>query len=76
MRALIIGCGYIGLPLAAELVKLGHEVFGLNRHPDEKLFRAAGIKLLSGDITRREELAGLPTGSSRITGRSSFMTTR
>src|SRR5207237_8571097 len=34
----------------------------VNRPPDDKLFGAAGIKVLSGDITRREELAGLPTG--------------
>jgi ketopantoate reductase len=31
MRVLIIGCGYVGLPLGAELVRLGHEVFGLTR---------------------------------------------
>ena len=25
MRVLIIGCGYVGLPLGAELVRLGHD---------------------------------------------------
>ncbi|PYK96401.1 MAG: hypothetical protein DME19_19820, partial [Verrucomicrobia bacterium] len=31
MRALILGCGYVGVPLGAELVKQGHEVFGVRR---------------------------------------------
>ena len=31
MRCLIVGCGYVGLPLGAELVRQGHEVFGLRR---------------------------------------------
>src|SRR5689334_5054664 len=29
MRVLIVGCGYVGLPLGAELARLGHEVYGL-----------------------------------------------
>ena len=28
MRVLIVGCGYVGLPLGAELARQGHEVFG------------------------------------------------
>src|SRR5256885_627677 len=31
MRVLIVGCGYVGLPLGVELVRQGHEVFGLRR---------------------------------------------
>jgi hypothetical protein len=31
VRVLIVGCGYVGLPLGAELVRRGHEVFGLRR---------------------------------------------
>jgi ketopantoate reductase len=31
MRVLIVGCGYVGLPLGAELARGGHEVFGLRR---------------------------------------------
>ncbi|MCX6926500.1 MAG: SDR family oxidoreductase [Verrucomicrobia bacterium] len=61
MRVLIVGCGYIGLPLGAELVKQGHEVFGLRRSPGaEAGLKAAGIKPLLGDITRAEQLAQLP----------------
>ncbi len=61
MRVLIIGCGYVGLPLGAELVKQGHEVFGVRRSTGaEADFKSAGIKLLTADITRAEQLAQLP----------------
>ena len=61
MRVLIVGCGYVGLPLGAELVRQGHEVFGLRRSVEgcDEL-KAAGIQPLAGDITRPEDLAGLP----------------
>jgi nucleoside-diphosphate-sugar epimerase len=63
MRALIIGCGYVGLPLGAELVRLGHEVFGLRRSADgDASLKAAGIAPLHADITQPETLAMLPTG--------------
>src|SRR5215203_3452412 len=52
MRVLIIGCGYVGLPLGAELVRLGHEVFGLKRTPDTGELARAGIKPIVGDITQ------------------------
>ena len=61
MRVLIVGCGYVGLPLGAELVRLGHEVFGLRRSASaENELKAAGIKPLVADITRPDELARLP----------------
>jgi nucleoside-diphosphate-sugar epimerase len=61
MRVLIIGCGYVGLPLGAELVRLGHEVFGVRRTAtaDAELV-AAGIKPLAADITKSADLAQLP----------------
>jgi nucleoside-diphosphate-sugar epimerase len=61
MRVLIVGCGYVGLPLGAELVKQGHEVYGLRRSagPEAEL-KAAGIKPLVGDITKPADLASLP----------------
>ena len=63
MRVLIVGCGYVGMPLGAELVKQGHEVFGLRRSTGaEAEFIAAGIKPLVGDITQAEQLAQLPGG--------------
>jgi nucleoside-diphosphate-sugar epimerase len=61
MRVLIIGCGYVGLPLGAGLVKQGHEVFGLRRSAAaESDLKAAGITLLIGEITKPKELARLP----------------
>jgi nucleoside-diphosphate-sugar epimerase len=59
MRVLIVGCGYVGLPLGAELVRRGHEVFGLRRNAPDAL-QAAGITPLRADITRPETLAQLP----------------
>ncbi|HTI99517.1 MAG TPA: SDR family oxidoreductase [Dongiaceae bacterium] len=61
MRVLILGCGYVGLPLGAELVRLGHEVFGLRRNSAVAVeLSAVGITPLTGDITRPETLAALP----------------
>jgi len=59
MKCLIVGCGYVGLPLGAELVRRGHEVFGLQRSAPDKL-KAAGIRPLLADITKPESLAKLP----------------
>ncbi len=61
MRVLIVGCGYIGLPLGAELVRQGHAVFGLKRSVDDAELKAAGITPLHADITRAETLTGLPS---------------
>ena len=61
MRALIVGCGYVGIPLGAELVRLGHEVLGLRRNAAaENELKAVGIQPLFGDVTRPETLAKLP----------------
>ena len=61
MRVLIVGCGYVGLPLGAELVRQGHEVFGLRRHPnDDAELKASGVQPLTADITRPDELARIP----------------
>jgi nucleoside-diphosphate-sugar epimerase len=61
MRVLIVGCGYAGLPLGAELVRQGHEVFGLRRTGGaETELKAAGIKPLLADITQPAALAKLP----------------
>jgi nucleoside-diphosphate-sugar epimerase len=60
VRVLIIGCGYVGLPLGAELARQGHDVFGLRRSAAaEASLSAAGIKPLRADITRPDELAKL-----------------
>jgi nucleoside-diphosphate-sugar epimerase len=49
------------VPLGAELVRLGHEVFGLRRNPAaENELQAAGIQPLFGDVTKPDELRNLP----------------
>jgi nucleoside-diphosphate-sugar epimerase len=61
MRVLIVGCGYVGLPLGVELIRLGHEVFGLRRSVSaENELKAAGIQPLFGDVTQPGTLAKLP----------------
>lgn len=61
MRVLIVGCGYVGLPLGKELARQGHTVFGLRRSSlaDAELL-AAGITPLHADLTQPETFAGLP----------------
>src|SRR6185436_17901482 len=61
MRALIVGCGYVGLPLGAELARQGHEVSGVRRTsaPETEL-KAVGIQPLVADITKPDDLAKLP----------------
>ena len=61
MRALIVGCGYVGFPLAVELARQGHEVFGLRRSTSaDAALTAAGIKPLQADITQPDTLTKLP----------------
>ncbi len=57
MRTLIIGCGYIGLPLGAELVRQGHEVIGIGRNAEGRAdLKEAGIKAANADVTQPESL--------------------
>jgi nucleoside-diphosphate-sugar epimerase len=61
MRVLIIGTGYVGLPLAAELARRGHNVSGLRRDASQSpALIAAGVKPLIADITRPDQLAKIP----------------
>ena len=61
MRVLIIGCGYVGLPLGEELARQGHEIHGIRRSAEGAAeISAAGIKPLVADITRAEDLQRLP----------------
>ena len=60
MRVLIVGCGYVGLPLGMELVKQGHEVIGIRRGPEGgDDLKAAGIQPVFADITLPGSLASL-----------------
>jgi len=61
MRVLIVGCGYVGLPLGTELVRQGHKVFGVRRSADgDEDLNAVGIEPLVADITVPSDLAKLP----------------
>ncbi len=61
MRVLIVGCGYVGLPLGGALVGLGHEVHGLRRSTNtHAAMEDAGIMPHAIDIIRREQLDNLP----------------
>ena len=61
MRVLIVGCGYVGLPLGKELARQGHTVFGLRRSAlAEAEMKAAGITPLHADITQPDTLKNLP----------------
>ena len=61
MRVLIVGCGYIGIPVGAELVRAGHEVFGVRRSLESQAtLQAAGIRPLAADITKPADLERLP----------------
>ena len=61
MRVLVVGCGYVGLALAAELARQGHHVWGLRRtQAAEAELKSAGVTPITADITQPETLAGLP----------------
>ncbi len=61
MRVLIVGCGYVGLPLGKELARLGHKVFGLRRSALAAAeMQAAGITPWLADVTQPDTLAKLP----------------
>lgn len=61
MRALILGCGYVGLPLGVELLRRGAEVFATTRTPAaQPALEAAGLRPLLADLTRPETLSALP----------------
>ncbi len=63
MRVLIVGCGYVGVQLGAQLVRQGHSVWGLRRsgRSDPELQRA-GIVPLRTDITAPGSFPGLGPG--------------
>lgn len=62
MRVLIAGCGYVGSALGSELVKAGHEVWGLRRDLDaSRTFSQLGIKPIVANLLHEDELKALPS---------------
>ena len=63
MKVLIVGCGYVGMELAAGLLRQEHTVWGVRRNQAglEEL-RNAGIIPVAADLTDTSSLAALPTG--------------
>src|ERR1041385_6387737 len=53
MRVLILGCGYVGLPLGVELVRRGHETYGVCRTSERarEIYRA-GVNAIVTDLTK------------------------
>src|SRR5688500_9564738 len=49
MRVLILGAGYVGLPLSAELGSRGHKVSTVSRHSGVDITNVADLKKLGRD---------------------------
>jgi nucleoside-diphosphate-sugar epimerase len=58
MRVLVVGCGYVGLPLALELAGQGHAVTALRRNPApiSSVLREAAIQTMAADISEPDSL--------------------
>ncbi len=60
MRVLILGCGYVGRPLAESLTKQEHEVVAATRSTDiHEELKQAGIEPAVADVTKPETLTAL-----------------
>jgi nucleoside-diphosphate-sugar epimerase len=61
LKTLIVGCGYVGSALGAELVRQGHQVYGLGRNKEnQQQLLSLGIVPVLADLTRRETLERVP----------------
>lgn len=67
MKVLIAGCGYVGTALGAELVKAGHEVWGLRRDPAAaRALETHGIRPFVANLLRAENLTALPDADTVV----------
>ena len=63
VRTLIIGCGYVGLPLAVELTRGGHEVYGICRSSERATeISRLGVNPLVTDMSGPTALEGIEPG--------------
>ena len=62
MKALILGCGYLGRRVASRWIEAGHKVAALTRSSEKaQELRDAGVVPIIGDVTNPASLAALPT---------------
>ena len=61
MNKLVVGCGYLGTPVAEQWLRDGHRVYVLTRSAEHaELFSRQGMVPIQGDITVPETLVDLP----------------
>ena len=61
MNKLVVGCGYLGEPVAERWLRAGHRVHVVTRSVEHaRRFSSRGLIPILGDITRPETLADLP----------------
>jgi len=61
MRAVILGCGYVGLELGRQLDAAGHDVTGVRRSTDGiDAIETAGFDAVAADVTDADDLAAVP----------------
>ncbi len=62
MRALVVGCGYLGRRIAERWCAAGHEVTALTRSSaNAESLKDAGVTPVLGDVTSAASLTSLPT---------------
>jgi nucleoside-diphosphate-sugar epimerase len=61
MRAVILGCGYVGLELGRQLDAAGHDVTGVRRSATGlDAVEAAGLDAVEADVTDEGDLSAVP----------------
>jgi nucleoside-diphosphate-sugar epimerase len=71
-RVVILGCGYVGLELARQLLARGHEVVGVRRSAAGiEAIEATGATAVRADLTEPGALADVPDGEAVVFAASS-----
>ncbi|MFC6785247.1 SDR family oxidoreductase [Halobaculum halobium] len=72
MHVTIIGCGYVGLELASQLLADGHEVVGVRRSRSGlDAVEATGAASVAADVTDTDSLSALPDTDAVVFAASS-----